>query len=168
MKRPLCLLALVVAAAMTQAHAEVPVVGATDSAALFTSPDPKLNANKQVAYHIRLDFLQNGEWRKADQWLTERYIQHDPAIPSGRAGIVESIKNRPPMPKLPTLKSPVIAVVAEGDYVAVFEPIELQDPKDPSKTYTTTHVDLWRFVDGKADEHWDEAPKFGMLPPAGR
>lgn len=167
MKRHPCLLVLALAAAVTQAHAQAPVVGVADPDALFTSPDPKLNANKQVAYHIRRDFLQNGEWQKADQWLTERYIQHNPGIPSGRAGIVESIKHRPPMPTSPKLKTPVIAVVAEGDYVAVFEPIELPDPQDPSKTYTSTHVDLWRFVDGKADEHWDEAVKFTMLPPPG-
>jgi predicted SnoaL-like aldol condensation-catalyzing enzyme len=30
------------------------------------------------------------------------------------------------------------------------------DPRNPGQTYTTTHFDMWRFVDGKADEHWDE------------
>ena len=28
---------------------------------------------------------------------------------------------------------------------------------DPTQTYTTTWFDTWRFVDGKADEHWDPA-----------
>jgi hypothetical protein len=32
---------------------------------------------------------------------------------------------------------------------------------DPTKSYTTTWFDTWRFVDGKADEHWDPA----TLPP---
>jgi predicted SnoaL-like aldol condensation-catalyzing enzyme len=36
---------------------------------------------------------------------------------------------------------------------------ELKDPKDPAKTYTTTWFDMWRFKDGKADEHWDPATK---------
>ena len=43
--------------------------------------------------------------------------------------------------------------------VTVVIPRELKDPKDPSKTYTTTWFDMWRFVDGKADEHWDPATK---------
>ena len=36
---------------------------------------------------------------------------------------------------------------------------EYKDPKDPSKTYTTTWFDMWRIKDGKADEHWDSAMK---------
>jgi len=31
--------------------------------------------------------------------------------------------------------------------------------RDPSRTHTTTWFDMWRFVDGKADEHWDPAIK---------
>jgi predicted SnoaL-like aldol condensation-catalyzing enzyme len=49
--------------------------------------------------------------------------------------------------------------VAEGDYVTVSYPRSMKDPKDPSKTYTTTWFDMWRFVGGKADEHWDGAMK---------
>jgi predicted SnoaL-like aldol condensation-catalyzing enzyme len=36
---------------------------------------------------------------------------------------------------------------------------EMKDPKDPAKNYTTTWFDMWRFKDGKADEHWDPATK---------
>ena len=32
---------------------------------------------------------------------------------------------------------------------------ECEDPRAPGKTYTTTWFDMWRFVDGKADERWD-------------
>ncbi len=56
----------------------------------------------------------------------------------------------------------IVAVTAEGDYVTVAFVRELPDPKDPAKTYTTTWFDMWRFKDGKADEHWDPA----TLPPA--
>ena len=47
------------------------------------------------------------------------------------------------------------AVVAEGDYVTVMTVRHLQDAK--KNPYTTTWFDTWRFVDGKADEHWDPA-----------
>jgi predicted SnoaL-like aldol condensation-catalyzing enzyme len=60
-----------------------------------------------------------------------------------------------PIPK--TLATPVVAVVAEGDLVVVATRRELKNPKDPSKTYTTTWFDMWRMKDGKADEHWDGA-----------
>ncbi len=39
-----------------------------------------------------------------------------------------------------------------------------QDPKNPGKTYTTTWFDMWRFVDGKADEHWDGATLADAAP----
>ena len=48
----------------------------------------------------------------------------------------------------------IVSVVAEGDYVLVTYPRQMPDPKDPSQHYTTSWFDEWRFVDGKADEHW--------------
>ena len=59
----------------------------------------------------------------------------------------------------PRIKAPLVAIVADGDYVVLSFAREGTDPKDPSKTYTTTWFDMWRFVDGKADEHWDPAMK---------
>jgi len=144
------------------AHAQAPVTGAADAEALFTSPDPKLHRNKQAAYHIEKDLLEAGHWELADRWLTERYIQHNPNAASGRAGVVayftQVLKVKPkPIPE--KLTRPVVAVVAEGNYVVVITPRVLKDPKDPTKTYTTSWFDMWRFVDGKADEHWDGAVK---------
>ncbi|HEY2154959.1 MAG TPA: hypothetical protein VGH33_04975, partial [Isosphaeraceae bacterium] len=78
--------ALLIAAG--QATAQEPVTGAADAEALFTSPDPKLYANKQAAYHIVRDLLEAGHWERADNWLTERYIQHNPNAASGRAAVV--------------------------------------------------------------------------------
>src|SRR5262245_22647715 len=71
------------------ANAQEPVVGAAEAEALFTSPDPKLHANKQAAYHIVRDLLEAGHWELADKWITERYIQRNPNAASGRAAVVE-------------------------------------------------------------------------------
>ncbi len=38
----------------------------------------------------------------------------------------------------------------------------------PTKSYTTTWFDTWRFVDGKADEHWDPATLPVAAPAGGR
>ena len=146
--------------AAAPAASQEPVVGAPDAEALFTSSDPKLHRNKQAAYHIQRDLLEAGHWELADQWLTERYIQHNPNAKSGRAGVVafftQVLKVQPkPIPE--KLSQKVVAVIAEGDYVVVITPRTLKDPKDPNKTYTTSWFDMWRFVDGKADEHWDGA-----------
>src|SRR5262249_47271324 len=75
MKRLLCAVLFLTTAA-GQAIAQEPVTGANDTEALFTSPDPKLHRNKQAAYHIQRDLLEAGHWELAEQWITERYIQH--------------------------------------------------------------------------------------------
>jgi predicted SnoaL-like aldol condensation-catalyzing enzyme len=51
----------------------------------------------------------------------------------------------------------IVAVTTQGnDVVCVASVSTRPDPRNPGQTYTTTHFDMWRFVDGKADEHWDE------------
>ena len=137
----------------------VPVTGADDPTALFTDKDPVLNRNKQAAMHIVIDLLEAGHWSEADKWLTERYIQHNPGFSSGRETIMKAFGARPGGPLPATLKdakTKVVAVLAQGDLVCVATVKVQPDPREAGKTYTTTHFDMWRFVDGKADEHWDE------------
>jgi len=55
------------------------------------------------------------------------------------------------------LTTEVVAVMAEGDLVTVIMPRVYDDPRTPGEVYYTTWFDTWRFVDGKADEHWDPA-----------
>jgi predicted SnoaL-like aldol condensation-catalyzing enzyme len=135
--------------------------------ALFTSSDPKLHKNKQAAYAIMKVLLEADHWEKADQYLTERYLQHNPLAASGRDAVVKFFTgnpNRKPKPIPEKMQSKVVAVMAEGDYVTVLTPREYKDPMDPSKTYWTTWFDTWRFVDGKADEHWDSQTKSFPTP----
>ena len=141
---------------------QFPVTAVVPSEPLFTSADPKLHRNKQAAYHICRDLLEAGHWELADRWLTERYIQHNPNAESGLAATVEfftRVLKMQPRPIPDRLAHPVAAVVAEGDCVIVVTLRTLQDPDDSSKPYTIAWFDMWRFVDGKADEHWDGAMK---------
>ena len=159
----------VIAAAAAFGQA-APVVAADDPAALFTDKDPVLNKNKQAAMHIVIDLLECGRWAEADKWLTERYIQHNPGFASGREIVMKAFGARGPGRPVPAnpkdWRTKVVAVLAEGDLVAVVTRVEAKDPRDESKTYTTTHYDMWRFVDGKADEHWDEGRINPPRPPA--
>jgi len=156
------LAALLALAAGIPAFAQEAVLPAPDAEALFSSPDPKLDANKKVVYHIVRDLLEAGRWGEADRWLTERYLQHNPNAASGRAGVVAyftDVLKVAPKPVPDKLATPIVAVIAEGDLVTVLYPRRIDDPADPSKSYTTTWFDTWRIVDGKADEHWDPATR---------
>ncbi len=141
------------------AVAQAPVVGVPNPESLFTDKNPKLNANKQVALHIMKDLLQCNHWDEAGKWLTDRYVQHNPNVASGLAPVVKFFGSRPKAATCDKLTTKVVAVLADGDLVTVVIPREYKEPKDPSKMYTTTWFDMWRIVDGKADEHWDPATK---------
>jgi len=169
MKRTSSLLvAALLLTAGSAAHAQAlsdPVLAHPDPESLFTSPDPKLNANKQVALKIVKELLEAGHWDRAPQYLTKAYIQHNPLAASGLDAVMHyfiNVAKRTPSPIPDKMKTKVVAVQAEGDYVTVSFVREMPDPKDKTKTYTTTWFDMWRFKDGKADEHWDPA----TLPPA--
>jgi len=149
-----------------------PVVGHPNPESLFTSSDPKLNRNKQAALHIQRELLKCNEWGRAKEWLTDKYIQHNPVAASGLAGVVyyfTEVAKRQPLDPCPALSADdpnaVVTVSAEGDYVTILTKRSLPWPGDPTKTYTTTWFDTWRFVDGKADEHWDPATLPEWSPP---
>ena len=157
--------ALIPGAAQAQQRAlSHPVVGHPDPESLFTSRDRTLNRNKQAALHIQRELLKCHEWSRAGEWLTDKYIQHNPVAASGLAGVVNYFVNvakvqpRDPCPAL-SANDPnaVVAVVAEGDYVTILTRRAVPYADNPSESYTTTWFDTWRFVDGKADEHWDPA-----------
>ena len=146
-----------------------PVVPHPDPESLFTSPDPVLHRNKQAALHIQRDLLKCNKWSEAGTWLTDKYIQHNPVAASGLEGVIyyfTQIAKRPVLDPCPALSAEdpngVVAVTAEGDYVTILTRRIVPYGSDPNDNYTTTWFDTWRFVDGKADEHWDPA----TLPPA--
>jgi predicted SnoaL-like aldol condensation-catalyzing enzyme len=152
-----CAFALVAALPLA---AQDPVVGVKEPEKLFTDTDPKLHRNKQAALHIMRELLQCGQWDRAKEWLTERYIQHNPNAASGLAGVVAFFTQVMKVKRIdacPVLTTEVVAVTAEDDYVTVMMPRRYPDPRKPGAQYSTTWFDTWRFVDGKADEHWDPA-----------
>ncbi len=159
MKTYLLASVLAVACALP-ALAQEAVRGAPNADALFTSSDPKLHANKQVAYHIVKDLLESNHWELADRYIAKDYIQHNPNARNGRDAVVhfftQVLKVQPKaIPE--KLGLPVSEVMAEGDLVTVIYPRRVSDPKHPQGGYSTAWFDTWRIKDGKAVEHWDPA-----------
>ena len=134
------------------------VAGLAGADGLFTSRDPQISINKQAAYHIVKDLLEANHWELASNWLSAEYLQHNPNVQSGRDKVVKYFSEKYRPTPIPTrMKTKVVAVVAEGDLVIVVTPWEISDPRKPSNVYTTSWFDMWRFKDGKAVEHWDNA-----------
>ncbi len=111
-----------------------------------------------MALKIVKELLEAGHWDRAPLYLTKEYIQHNPVASSGLDAVVyyfTQVAKVQPKPIPEKMQTKVVAVQAEGDYVTVSFVREYPLPGDATKTYTTTWFDMWRFKDGKADEHWD-------------
>ena len=142
------------------AFAQVPVLPSPDQAVLLANADPQLASNKRLVYDFWREVLEGGHLELADKYLAEGYIQHNPNVPSGRAGFVEFFgKFAQAKPIQPTIAGPLVAITAEGHLVTLSFVRQLPDPKDATKTYTTTWFDMFRIEDGKIAEHWDCADK---------
>ena len=155
-------------AASLPLRAQEPVVGVKDPESLFKDPVSALNRNKQASLHIMRELLQCGQWDRAGEWLTKAYHQHNPNAASGLDGVVAfftQVLKVKRVDKCDKLTTEVVAVMADDDYVTVLTPRKYPDPTKPGKEYYTSWFDTWRFVDGKADEHWDPAT---ITPPPAR
>ena len=152
--------ALACAFAAAPAPAQVAVVAAPDQAALLASADAHVAANKRLVYDFWREVFEGAHMELADKYMAESYIQHNPNVPTGRAAFVAFFsKAVQPKPIEARIKAPLVAIVAEGDYVVLSFARENADPKDASRKYTTTWFDMFRLENGKIAEHWDPAQK---------
>ena len=117
-------------------------------------------ANKRLVYDFWREVFEGAHMELADKYMAESYIQHNPNVPTGRAAFVAFFsKAVQPKPIEARIKAPLVAIVAEGDYVVLSFARENADPKDASRKYTTTWFDMFRLENGKIAEHWDPAQK---------
>jgi predicted SnoaL-like aldol condensation-catalyzing enzyme len=152
------LFSLLALAALASSHAQVPVTPATDHTALLANADPKLAANKRFVYDFWREVFEAGHMELANKYMAESYIQHNPNVPTGRAAFVDFFtKFKKPKPIESKVSAPLVAITAEGNLVVLSFVQEHKDPKDPSKSYTTTWFDMFRLEGGKIVEHWDPA-----------
>jgi predicted SnoaL-like aldol condensation-catalyzing enzyme len=140
--------------------AQLPVVANSDQAAMLADPDPKLVANKRLVYDFWRDVFEGGHMELVDRYLAESYIQHNPNVPTGRAGFVALFsKFVKPGDVVDRIKAPLVAIVADGDLVILSFAKTQPDPVIPDRTYTTTWFDMFRIENGRIAEHWDPALK---------
>ncbi len=160
MKNVLALLVLACSLCSSIASAQVAVQPSADQDKLLASADAKLAANKRFVYDFWREVFEGAHMEFADKYMAESYIQHNPNVPTGRAAFVDFFTRvRKPAPIEPRIKAPLVAVVAEGDYVILSFAREYADPKDATRKYSTTWFDMFRLENGKIAEHWDPALK---------
>jgi predicted SnoaL-like aldol condensation-catalyzing enzyme len=145
----------------TDSIAQLPVVPFASQDELLKSSNPVLAQNKKLVYDMWREFLEGGHLELADKYFAEDYMQHNPNAGTGRKALVDFFsKFSKPKAIVDTIKSSVVAIVAEGNLVMISFVREMPDPTDKSKKYTTTWFDLFRIENGKIAEHWDCSEKF--------
>jgi len=154
------LMILFAVTAAAPAAAQVAVTANPNHEQMLADPDARLAANKRLVYDFWREVFEAGHMDLADKYMAESYIQHNPNVATGRAAFVEFFsKVTKPTPIQPSVKAPLVAIVADGDFVVLSFVSRRKDPKDPSKSYTTTWFDMFRVEKGKIAEHWDPDTK---------
>jgi predicted SnoaL-like aldol condensation-catalyzing enzyme len=145
-----------------------PVVAHTDQLALLANDDAALAANKRLLFDMWRTVLNAGHLEAADALVAENYIQHSPFQRSGREALKDTFSVIPRSDAIPDQMRPApVTIIAEDDLV-VFVAVEAVPEPDGSGSYTTTHFNMFRVVDGRLAEHWhpDQTPPCPDLPTA--
>jgi predicted SnoaL-like aldol condensation-catalyzing enzyme len=158
--------ALTFAALSAPLFAALPVVPTKDQAGMLKSKDPKLAANKKIAYDFYRIVLRGLRLDQAEKYMRDDYIQHNPNADTRIEGFKAYFtKLGGPKPVPDTLED-LVAIQAEGDYVTLSLVRTYDDPVNKGQKYTSTWFDMFRIQDGKIAEHWDNATK--PVPPPGK
>ena len=163
MKKYLYLVSLVLLC--NTAHAQLAVELAPDQYALLESSDPQLAANKKLVFDFWLQVFQTRDMSNAAKYMKEDYMQHNPIAETGRAPFMQIFGSFPKQPQKNTIDN-LVSIVAERDLVVLAFKWECKDPRDESKTFTTTWFDMLRIEDGLIAEHWDFGTVRGQDNPA--
>jgi predicted SnoaL-like aldol condensation-catalyzing enzyme len=124
---------------------------------LLQSPDPQLARNKRLIFDLWREIVDAGQEDRASRYVAADFLEHNPNAGMGMAGFRRHFSARQDQPVQPWIKAPVVALVAEGDLVALVTMQEHAHPVRSGRTYTTTWFDMFRIVDGRIIEHWDDA-----------
>ncbi|MDF2431437.1 MAG: hypothetical protein JWP44_1068 [Mucilaginibacter sp.] len=106
-------------------------------------------SNKTIVRECYRKIIRDLDLSLVDTYIREDYIQHSPTVKDGRAGLLEMLNFLKTLPQPKEEKpSPIIRVIADGDFVAVHLDIQFMGKR-------AAVIDLFRLKKGQIAEHWD-------------
>ena len=108
--------------------------------------------NKAIVEEIFEKIVNGGDADLAAKFYKEDYIQHNPNVPQGLAGLQGLIRGMHTM--WPNVKCDVKLINAEDDRVWLMCEWSGNEPSDGSPRLTHT-AEIFRVENGMMAEHWD-------------
>ena len=134
----------------------LPVVENPDHKQLLSAATPELVRNKRLVYDFWRTLVEALDTEATKPLLAKSYIQHDPNIDTGSAGVLAFFAQfGEKVPVQERVQAKLVALVAERDFVVIAWVDEHTEPRP----YATTFFDMFRIENGVLAEHWD----FGRL-----
>ncbi len=118
--------------------------------------------NKQIVRDLYEQIFQKHNLDLVDRFLHDDYVQHNPALPKGKAGFIEF--HVAFFSAIPDIRPTINGMLAEGDLVWVFNTLRGTHTGEGFLGLAPTGnkieydvVDMFRLRDGKLCDHWDVA-----------
>ena len=141
----------------------VPTKENPDHEGSLASDDPRLAANKRLAYDMWRVLLDAQQVEEAPKYLGKDYIQHNPMANTGLDGFLTFFRQIAQPKPVEEKMVNFIDMIAEGDLVVLATVRPYNDAN--GNPYTTTWFDMWVVKDGLLTEHWDTARLVAFTPP---
>jgi len=134
------------------------IAGALGLLIIFAKPasaDEALTTrNKEVVRNFYMTVLVGRDVDAAPKFLRPDYIQHNPQVPTGLKGFMDTFRERFSQ-KLPgDYKRELLNVVGDNDMVVVYVRQTWTSSKD-GQHHQALGFDMFRVQDGMIAEHWD-------------
>ncbi len=104
--------------------------------------------NKELIRRFYQEFFNDHDVDAALRYVREDYVQHNPGVAQGRAGLMDAFREK--FRAEPTFRLELQMLISEGDRIAVY--LKNVDPEGRTKCRV---VDIYRVQDGLLAEHWD-------------
>lgn len=138
--------AILLSSAFTQVFAS-PVIQASVQNAATQSTIAEQNKQAVINFYNGV-FTQHQVKKFADRYIGNRYIQHNPHVPDGKAPFVDYFSQY--FKENPEAKNTIKRAMADGDIVM----LHVHSQQNASDSGTAI-VDIFRVEHGKIVEHWD-------------
>jgi predicted SnoaL-like aldol condensation-catalyzing enzyme len=109
--------------------------------------------NKEIVRNFYNTVLIGRDVDAAPKFLRPDYIQHNPQVPTGLKGFMDTFRDRFAQPLPGDYKRELLNVVSESDMVVVYVR-QTWTGKD-GQHHQALGFDMFRVQDGMIAEHWD-------------